>query len=123
MCGVIAFVLVASTALAQGQPQAPAQLETTLSNMLTALQNNSLADFVSAGDAAFQYGMTQQMLSGLSAQFGPGLKRGYTTTFLGTLNQQGHTVYLWKISFKDGQDDRLFTMAVKDGKVSGFFLR
>jgi hypothetical protein len=25
--------------------------------------------------------------------------------------------------FKDGQDDRLITMAVRDGKVAGFFLR
>jgi hypothetical protein len=32
-------------------------------------------------------------------------------------------VYLWKLSFKDGQDDRLVTMAVKEGRVAGFFLR
>jgi hypothetical protein len=36
------------------------------------------------------------------------------------LNQQGYIVYLWKLEF---EDDRLVTIAVKDGKVSGFFLR
>jgi hypothetical protein len=38
------------------------------------------------------------------------------------LNQQGYTVYLWKLEFKDGKDDVLVTMAVRDGKVGGFWL-
>ena len=119
------MALAASVALAQtaAQPQPPAQLETTLRNMLTALQKNALADFVADGDASFKSGMTQQMLVSVSSQFGPRLAGGYTTTFFGTLNQQGYTVYLWRLTFKDGHDDRLVTMAVKDGKVAGFFLR
>jgi hypothetical protein len=124
LCLAVALALAASSPLAQGpaQPQAPAQLETTLKNMLAALQKNSLPDFVADGDAAFKSGMTAQMLSSFSAQFGQRLTRGYVTAFLGTLNQQGYTVYLWKLSFMDGQDDRLVTMAVKEGKVAGFVL-
>lgn len=116
----VLLAFAASVALAQTQP--PAALETTLKNMLVALQTNSLADFVADGDPSFRSGMTQQMLAGVSAQFGPRLKQGYTTTFLGTLNQEGYTVYLWKLAFNDRQDDRLVTLAVKDGKVAGFFL-
>jgi hypothetical protein len=116
LCGTVAL------AQAPAQPQAAA-METTLRNMLTALQTNSLPDFVAAGDASFKSGATREMRASVSSQFGQRLAKGYTTTFLGTLNQQGYTVYLWKVVFKDGQDDRLVTMAVRDGKVAGFFLR
>jgi hypothetical protein len=119
----VVLALAASGVLAQAPTQSSAALETTLKNMLTALQTNSLPDFVAAGDASFKSGMTREMLAGVSGQFGSRLAGGYTTTFLGTLNQQGYTVYLWKLVFKDGQDDRLITMAVRDGKVAGFFLR
>jgi hypothetical protein len=103
--------------------QAPQQIETTMKKMLAAAQSGSLADFVADGDASFQSGMSQALLDGVSAQFAPRLKQGYTSTFFGTLNQQGYNVYLWKLEFKDGKDDRLVTMAVKDGKVAAFFLR
>jgi hypothetical protein len=119
----VVLALAAAGVLAQAPTQSSAALETTLKNMLTALQTNSLPDFVAAGDASFKSGMTREMLAGVSGQFGSRLAGGYTTTFLGTLNQQGYTVYLWKPVFKDGQDDRLITMAVRDGKVAGFFLR
>jgi len=111
--------LIAPVAFAQ----APQQLETTMKNMLAAVQANSLANFTAAGDAAFQQGMNQAMLDGVNAQLAPRLNQGYTSTFLGSLNQLGYTVYLWKLVFKDGKDDRLVTMAVKDGKVGGFYLR
>ena len=115
----LAWALIAPVALAQ----APQQIETTMKNMLVAMQAKSLQKFIAAGDASFQQGMTQEMLDSVSAQLAPRLSQGYTSTFLGSLNQQGYTVYLWKVVFKDGKDDRVITMAVKDGKVGGFFLR
>ena len=116
-------VLVAGAAAQIAWAQAPEQVETTMKNMLAAIQANSLTDFVAGGDAAFQAGMTRPMLDGVSAEFAPRLKQGYTTTFLGRVNQKGYEVYLWKLEFKDGKDDRVVTMAVKDGKVGGLFLR
>ena len=114
-----AWLLVTSVAFAQ----APPQIEATMKNMLAAVQAKSLRDFVAAGDASLKAGMTQRMLDSMSAELAPRLNQGYTATFLGTLNQEGYTVYLWKLAFKDGKDDLLVTMAVKDGKVGGFFLR
>src|SRR6266568_1029631 len=114
----LAWALIAPVALAQ----APQQIETTMKNMLAAVQAKSLRDFVAAGDASLKAGMTQRMLDGMSAQLAPRLNQGYTATFLGTLNQEGYTVYLWKLAFKDGKDDLLVTMAVKDGKVGGLIL-
>jgi hypothetical protein len=119
----LVFVLCAQSAAAQGAPQPPAELEHTLKTMLSAMQSQSLPDFVAAGDANFKSTMTKEMLASGSSRLAPRLARGYTDTFLGSLNQQGYTFYLWKLQFKDGQDDQLVTMQVKDGKVGGFFLR
>jgi uncharacterized phosphosugar-binding protein len=113
-----ALLLVAPVAFAQ----APPQIETTMKNMLAAVQARSLQNFVAQGDASLKAGMTQRMLDSMSAQLAPRLSQGYTATFLSTLNQEGYTVYLWKLAFKDGKDDLLVTMAVKDGKVGGLLL-
>jgi hypothetical protein len=117
--GILLWAFAAQIAMAQ----APAQIETTMKNMLAATQANSLPDFVAAGDPAFKAGMTKPMLDGVSQQLAPRLKQGYTTSFLGKLNQQGFTVYLWKLEFKGGKDDVLVTLAAKDGQVGGFWLR
>jgi hypothetical protein len=106
-----------------GWAQAPQPIETIMKSMLAATQANSLPDFVAAGDAAFQAGMTKPMLDSLSRQLGPRLRQGHTASFLGMLNQQGYTVYLWKLEFNDGKDDVLVTIAVRDGRVGGFWLR
>jgi len=103
--------------------QAPQPIETIMKSMLAATEASSLPDFVAAGEAAFQAGMTKPMLDSVSRQLGSRLRQGYTASFLSMLNQQGYTVYLWKLEFKDGKDDVLVTMAVRDGKVGGFWLR
>jgi hypothetical protein len=59
----------------------------------------------------------------VSRQLAARLKQGYHATFLGQLDQQGYTVYLWKLSFDDKKDDHLVKMAVKDGKVGGFWVQ
>ena len=64
------------------------------------------------------------MLEHIAQAFEPGLRYSEqrVSTFLGTLIQEGYTIYLWKLSFKDGLDDRLVQVAVRDGKVAGFVL-
>jgi hypothetical protein len=120
LLGVVLLVLVAVRA---AWAQAPADIEATLKQMLTATENRSVADFVAKGDASFRTDITPPMFNSYSAQVGPRLKKGYTPTFLATLHQEGYVVYLWKLEFKDGGDDMLFSLAFKDGKVGGFFLR
>jgi hypothetical protein len=102
--------------------QAPAQIETTMKNMLAATQTGSLPDFVAAGDPAFKAGMTKPMLDSVSQRLAPRLRQGYTASFLGKLNQRGFMVYLWKLEFKDGGDEVLVTLAVSGGQVGGFWL-
>ena len=91
--------------------------------MLTATESGSRDTFVAEGDASFRTDITPAMFNSFSAQFAPRLKHGYTATFVTQLRQAGFSVYVWKLEFKDGGDDLLFTLAVKDGKVVGFFLR
>ena len=100
-----------------------AAAEGTMKSMIAAIQANSLPNFVAPGDEAFQAGMTREMLSSINQSLASRLTQGYTSTFLTRLNQQGFGVYVWKLAFKDGNDDVLVFMAVKEGKVGGFWLR
>jgi len=122
-CVFLSLALFLGIAAQIGWAQAPPDMEAMLQKMLTATQSGSRSAFVADGDASFQTDITPAMFNSLSAQFAPRLKRGYTTTFVTQLHQEGYSVYVWKVEFKDGGDDLLFTLAVKGGKVGGFFLR
>ncbi len=117
------LILILGLAPDMALAQAPQPAETIMKKMLSAIQDNSLTDFVASGDPTFRSGMTQEMLDSVRQSIASRLKQGYTSKFLTSLNQQGFTVYLWKVEFKDNNDDILVTIAMKDGKVSGFWLR
>ena len=51
----------------------------------------------------------------------PKLDGGYEMTSLGELNQRGFEVYLYRLRFKNGSDDMLGTLSLKDGKVAGIY--
>jgi hypothetical protein len=113
------FDLVSSVASAQ----APPQTEAVMKNMIGAIQVNSLADFNALADQSVKAAMTEQILDKMNQMLGPRLKQGYAVVGMGTLRKEGAQVYLWKLEFKDEGDDVLVTMAMKDGKVTGFYLR
>ena len=96
---------------------------TTLDKLLKAVEMNDYDSFVADGSDAFKAGMTKQMLQGVSGQLSARMKKGYTCLYLGELNQQGYKVLLWKIAYKDGGDDTLTRLVLKDGKVTGFWLQ
>ena len=49
------------------------------------------------------------------------LKAGYEYNLLGKLNEKGNAVYLYRIHPKDGGDDILCRMSVKNNKIVGVF--
>jgi len=101
----------------------PAKEESAaVTRLIDAVISDDLGDFIKDGEPAFQK-LTQEQLSAVSAQLKPRLENGYDTTYLGALTQQGYQVTLWRIRFKDGKDDALATLSMKDGKVGGFYLR
>ena len=120
--GVVLGILAISASLCMAG-NAPETARPVLDKLLTAVAANDYANFVLDGTAAFKAGITKQMLEGVSAQLSPRLAKGYETTFLGDLKQQGAQVCLWKLAYKDGGDDTLAKLVLQDGKVAGFWLQ
>jgi len=91
--------------------------------LLKAIQGNDYAAFVADADNHVKASLTKEMLEGVSGMFAPRLGKGYECTFLGELKQQGTQVQLWKLVFKDGGDDILAKLALKNNQVAGFLLQ
>ena len=94
-----------------------------LKRLLAAVEGSDYDSFVADGNAVFKAGITKQMFEGVSTQLSSRMKKGYDTTYLGQLKQQGCQVYLWKLAFKDAGDDTLAKLVLQDGKVAGFWLQ
>ncbi len=92
------------------------------SKMIRAIEKADYDAFVADGDATFKQ-IKKELFDTVAAQLAPRFKGGYDVSYLGELRQHGHHITLWKISFKDGGDDVLASLGMKDGKVSGFFVR
>lgn len=120
---LLAFLTVsASMAAAQGQtPKVDEATQKIYEKLLEAVKTADKDAFVANGTDAVKEGTTQQVMDALEKQLGSRLKKGYESTYLCQLKQSGHQVYLWKLTFKDGGDDLVVRMALKDGKVGGFF--
>jgi len=95
----------------------------TLDRLLKAVEANDYEDFLVNSTDEVKAGLTKQMLEGVSGQLSPRMKKGYDCSFLGELKQQGCQVFLWKMTFKDGNDDILVTLVLKEDKVAGFWLK
>ncbi len=120
---VVVSALALSLASGAGVAQVASQYDATLKQMLDAVQEKSYEPFVARGDLRFKNGFTTTMFDELSRQLAPRLRQGYSMTFLTTLRQRDYLVYVWKLAFKDGKDDFLVNMAIKDGKITGFITR
>ena len=51
------------------------------------------------------------------------LKGGYEVDPFGELNQRGLQVFLYRLRFKDGGDDMLGVMSLKDDQVGGIYFK
>jgi len=106
-----------------GNKQKGLAVEKTLDRLLRAIEAGDREAFVVNATDQVKQGMTQQIMEVLKTQLGARLKKGYQATHLCQLNQRGHHVHLWKSTFVDAGDDVVFRLAIKDGKVAGFFLQ
>jgi hypothetical protein len=116
---ITAFMI--STFSMAAEPSAEAK--TSSSALISAIEANDLAAFQAKGDERFSKAITKDIFEKVQTQLGPRLKAGYESAYLTDLNRQGHKVTLWKLTFKDGGDDALATLSMKDGKVTGFFIQ
>ena len=116
---VAAALFTAFSAYAEPDPATQAIFR----NLIAATVSNNYDGFIGECDAAMKAALTKPMLEGVSQQIAPRAKLGYDAKYLGDLNQHGFTVHLWRLRFKDGGDDVLATLSVKEGKAGGFYLR
>lgn len=103
--------------------QAPAAPEALMKKLMTAVENNDYASFVADSIPEFKAGVTPQIVEGVSQQLADRMKKGYECLYLSELKQKEYKVYLWKAVFKDGGDDALIKMVVRDGQVAGFWIQ
>jgi hypothetical protein len=124
MSALLFAVLTATPnfALAQGKtPKVDEATQKIYDKLLDAIKTGDRDAFVANAADKVKEGTTQEVMDALEKQLGGRLKKGYESTFLCQLKQSGHQVYLWKLTFKDEGDDLVVRVAIKDGKVGGFF--
>ena len=118
---IIIFALISFTPLVAAE--APAEAKASSTALITAITTNDYAAFQAQGDEKFAKALTKEIFEKVQVQLAPRLKAGFEMTYLTDIKRQDHKVTLWKLTFKDGGDDALATLSMKDGKVTGFFIQ
>ena len=119
---VVVLVMIANTA-AFGAAEPDKSVQRTFKKLLAAVQAKDRDAFVADATDAVKQGVTEQVMDELNKELGSRSKKGYEAIYLCQLKQSGVQVHLWKMTFKDGGDDVVVRLALKDGKVAGFFLQ
>jgi len=124
--GVIASIVCAAlllSAIPAGAEEPTGPGRPLVVKLLKAIEVNDYDGFIAEGNDAVKAGLTKQMFEGVNGLMAPRMKKGYDYSYLGELKQAECQVYLWKLTFKDGGDDTLVKLVLKDGKVAGFWLQ
>ena len=111
-----------ATPLDAAEAKADPQVQKICDQMLKAIEDQDREAFIAHGTEAVKEGTTDAIMESIHKTIGGRMAAGFELEFLTSLKQQGHEIYLWKLSFKEG-DDLIVRMAMKDGKVAGFFLQ
>jgi hypothetical protein len=119
---LILLAVIALNATTGRAADAPPAAEAAFRKIVAAMTSDNYEMFIADGDAAFR-GLKREAFESVVSQLAPRFKAGFDTTYLGELRQQGFDVSLWRFRFKDGRDDMLGTLSLKDGKVGGFWIK
>jgi hypothetical protein len=123
LIGFVALLLAPSgTTLAQA-PKADASVQKTLETLMNAIINKDRDAFVADATDAVKKETTKEVIEAFEKHVGTRLKNGYEATYLCQLKQAGHQIHLWKVAFKDGSDEVVVRLALKDGKVASLHLQ
>lgn len=111
----LSFVLLASAGANEAK-------EKILDQLVVALLSNDHAMFVADGTEEFQKALTKRKFKKVSDQFSHLTPEGYAAEYLTELYQRGVTVYLWKLTHKDSEEEMLARLILADDKVAGFWI-
>jgi hypothetical protein len=92
-----------------------------MKRMLDALKAGSYDAFIADGTHKMKEG-GRSAFGVASAHFAPLLMKGYKTTYLARVRKTGHALSLWKLEPSGAPEDYVIRVAVKDGKVDGFWI-
>ena len=111
--------------MAQAQESAvdQAAADILFHQLLDAQATKNYDAFVAHGTLQLKAALTKTQFDASSDLMIARLKGGCDVDSLGELNQRGLQVYLYRLSFKDGGDDMLGTMALKNGQVAGIYFK
>ncbi len=118
---LIAAAAVLTTVSASAEPDQATQA--IFKNLMAATVSNNYDGFMAESDATLKGNLKKSMLQRVSKELEPRAKQGYEAQYLGELNRKGYKAHLWRLKFKDGGDDGLATLSVKDGKAGNFLLQ
>ncbi len=117
----LTLIVASLEAIAEEAPKDEAFILVTL---LEATQSNDLIKFESVCDEVVKTVMTTETLKQVSEQLSPLMKDGYNKVYMGVLNRGMINTYYWKLDFdKESTPDMLAELSIKDGRVTGFFIR
>src|SRR5271154_4622942 len=99
------------------------QAEKIFNSLLAAQTAKDYDAFIADADDNLKAALSKTQFDASSNLMIKRTSGGYDSTFLGELNQHGYQVFLYRLHFKDGGDDILGTMSLKDDKVGGIYFR
>jgi hypothetical protein len=97
--------------------------DTLLRQLLGALEDGSYESFLTHASDEMKAYLDKSELERVSRELAPRLRRGYRAEPLGSIRQEGHTMYLWKIALGETDDDLLAQLWIKEGLVAAFLIR
>jgi hypothetical protein len=100
-----------------------ARAEKIFKNLLAAQTAKDYDAFVADAADNLKAALTKTQFDAASNFMNARTGGGYDLTFLGELNQHGYQVFLYRLRCKDGGDDILGTMSLKDDKVGGIYFK
>jgi hypothetical protein len=118
----VAISVVSSTGVFAAE--APKKEAEVAAKLIAAIVKSDYETFILDGEERFRQQTPKGQFENLVVEpLAPKLQAEHTLSYLGDFKQKGYRITLWKLGFKDGRDDLLAWLSMKDGKVGMFFIR
>jgi len=119
--GILATLILLAWVPTLGAATSGPSTQGTVNTLLTAIASNNYDNFVANTIPSFKTIVTKEAFRQASTGLSPRLKKGYELQYLGSFNHDGIETFLWKIVYKDGDDDMLAELELQGDKVAFFW--
>ncbi|HEY4283080.1 MAG TPA: hypothetical protein VGM62_08445 [Chthoniobacterales bacterium] len=116
---ITVWLLVGHTVGSEEDVRAYAFLEMSI----LAIDQGDYERFMHLCDDNFRRDITREKFDKVHRELEPRFRHDWSSRPAGNLKQRGCDVYLWILTFKDGGDDLLFRVSVKEGKLAGLAIQ